>query len=163
RFMPRDRYDFRLVAPDGPGQVLFDPQDVPRRHFRRLELDALSGFSSVRKALAAEAAKQPIDIVHVHIESALLWFAKKVLPDVPGVYTAHGIVGMAAAKYWITARTLNRWADLSCFVSRHDMARMQAAGADPARLRLVSNGVAVPPSTETGREAMAARLGIDRE
>ncbi len=153
-------HEFALVAPDGPGQILFDPAVVPRRAFRRLEFDALTGFSSVRRALAAEAAARPIDIVHVHIESALLYFARAVLPTVPRIYTGHGIVGMAAAKYWITSRVINRWADLTCLVSAHDLDRFRKSGADVGRLRLIPNGVDAPVSSEAGRAAMARRLGL---
>lgn len=154
---------FSLVAPDGPGSVLFDREGVPRRPFRRLELDAQTGFSSVRRALAEEAALAPIDIVHVHIESGLLWFAKKVLPGVPRVFTAHGIVGSGAAlKYWLTTRAVNRWADLVCVVSEHDMHRFLEAGCRSEKLRLISSGA--PPSEKSlhGSSRLAARLGLDR-
>jgi glycosyltransferase involved in cell wall biosynthesis len=154
------RHSFAMVAPDGPGSVLFDPRGIPRRPFRRLELDFPTGFSSVRRALRVEAAVAPIDIVHVHVESALLRFARTVLPDVPRIFTAHGIVGAASAKFWLTARAINWWADLACVVSRDDLDRFVAAGADPRKLRLVSNGVAAPATTADGRAAMAGRLGV---
>lgn len=155
------RHSFSLVAPDDPGAPLFDDEGIPRRPFRRLELDVLNGFSSVRRALAAEAAERPIDLVHVHVESALLWFARRTLPDVPRVYTSHGIVGAAALKFRLTAFATNRWADLSCLVSQHDLDRFVASGANPEKLRLVLSGVAVPPASEAGRRAMANRLDID--
>lgn len=155
------KHSFSLIAPDGPGAPLFDNGGVPRRKFRRLELDVLSGFSSVRKALAAEAAERSIDIVHVHVESALLPFAHHVLPNVPRVYTSHGIVGAAALKYRLTAFATNRWADLSCLVSQHDLDRFVACGARPDKLRLVLSGVTIPPSSEAGRRAMAQRLDVD--
>lgn len=157
------RHQFSLVAPDGPGAHLFDDEGIPRRRFRRLETDVLTGFSSVRNALRAEAAAHPIDVIHVHVESALLWFARKVLPDVPRVYTNHGIVGGAALKFRLTAFAMNRWSDISCAVSQHDLDKFVDAGARPEKLRLVLNGVPVPPSSEAGRREMARRLGLDGE
>ena len=154
---------FSLVAPDGPGDVLFTPDGIPRRPFRRLETDFHTAFSSVRQALAAEAAAGPIDIVHVHIESGLLWFARKVLPDVPRIFTAHGIVGGAALKFWLTARAINWWADRACVVSAYERGRFERAGADPRKLRLIANGTDVPPHSAAGTRDMALRLGLDRE
>lgn len=153
---------FALVAPDGPGAVLFEPDLIPRRPFRRLELDAQTGFSSIRRALAEEAAAAPIDIVHVHIESGLLWFAHKALPGVPRIFTAHGTAGAVALKSWLTARIVNRWADLVCVVSEDDRRRFLRAGADPSRLRLVGGGVAAPATTPGGAAAMARRLDVER-
>jgi len=155
-------YRFALVAPDGPGTILFEPDGITRRPFRRLELDAQTGFSSVRRALAEEAAAAPIDIVHVHIESGLLWFAHNVLPDVPRIFTAHGIVGAATLKFWLTARIVNRWADLVCVVSEDDRRRFLRAGADPSKLRLAGGGVAAPATTPEGAAEMARRLGVER-
>jgi glycosyltransferase involved in cell wall biosynthesis len=157
------RHRFSLLAPDGPGAHLFDDEGIPRRKFRRLETDLLGGFSSVRSALAAEAASHPIDVIHVHVEAALLWFARKVLPDVPRVYTNHGIVGGAALKFRMTAFAMNRWSDLSCAVSQHDLDRFVQAGAKPGKLRLVQNGVPVPAHSEAGTRQMAQRFGLDRQ
>lgn len=156
-----DKHSFSLIAPDGPGAALFDPEGIRRRPFRRLELDIQTGFSSVRRALAEEAALAPIDIVHVHIESGLLWFARKVLPDVPRIFTAHGIVGNAALKFWLTARAINWWSDLACVVSQYEQGRFERAGADIRKVRLISNGVAPQPATPEGARNLAQRLGIE--
>ncbi len=156
-----DGYDFALVAPDGPGDVLFDAQGVPRRKFRRLEPDVLTGWSSVRAALAAEAAVARVDVVHVHLETGLLWFARKLLPQAARVYTAHGIVHMEAMKYFLTSRTVNRWADLVCTVSQHDLDKFASWGTDAEKLRLLGNGVATPVATEAGTREMAERLGVE--
>ncbi|MFN6980081.1 MAG: glycosyltransferase family 4 protein, partial [Gemmobacter sp.] len=153
------RHRFVMVAPDGPGAALFDGV-LPRRAFRRLEADVLAGFASVRRALAAELAAGPVDIVHVHVESALLWFARRAMPEAARVFTSHGIVGAATVKYRATALTTNRWAHRTTVVSAHDFGRMLRAGADPGRLRLVQNGVARPAATPGGAAALRARLGL---
>lgn len=130
-----------MVAPDGPGDNLF--KDVlPRRSFRRVEMDLVTGASSLRRALAAEAAAGAVDVVHVHIESALLWFAAQAMPEAARVYTNHGIVGAARLKAWMTAQVTNRYAHRVTVPSTHDANRLRAAGAQ--RLVVVPN--VVPPS-----------------
>lgn len=129
-----------MVAPDGPGDGLFTGV-LPRRAFRRIETDLLTGAASLRRALAAEAATGPVDVVHVHGEAALLWFAARAIPGAARVYTNHGIVGAARVKAWMTARVTNRYAHRVTVPSTHDANRLRAAGA--WRLMVVPN--AVPP------------------
>jgi len=135
------RVQATMVAPDGPGAVLFE-NVLPRRSFRRIELDLLTGAASLRLALTAEAATGPVDVVHVHIESALLWFAARLIPDAARVYTNHGIVGAAQIKAWMTAQVTNRYAHRVTVPSAHDASRLRAAGAQ--NLVVVPN-VVTPP------------------
>ncbi len=153
------RYRFAMLAPDGPGQGLFDGV-LPRRAFRRIEADLPTAAASLRRALAAEAADPPA-IVHVHTEAALLWFAARALPGAARVYTNHGIVGAARIKAAATAWAANRWAHRTTVVSAHDRDRMLDAGADPARLVLVPNGVARPTADPAAAAALRARIGGD--
>jgi glycosyltransferase involved in cell wall biosynthesis len=145
----------RMVAPDGPGAALFDGI-LPRRAFRRIETDLLSGAASLRRALAAEAAAAPVDIVHVHGEAALLWFARRAMPGAARVYTSHGIVGAARAKAALTAWAVNRWAHAVTVASAHDAARLRAAGAQG--VTVVAN--AVPPPEGGGDPALRAGAGV---
>ena len=131
----------RMAAPDGPGAALFDGV-LPRRAFRRVEADLPTGAASLRRALAAEAAEVPPDIVHVHGEAGLLWFAARAMPGAARVYTSHGIVGAVRMKAALTAWAANRWAHRVTVASAHDAARLAAAGA--RGVAVVPNAVPVP-------------------
>lgn len=157
------RHAFSLVAPDGPGAPLFEDAGLTRRSFRRLELDVLSGFASVRRALQEEISRSPVDLVHVHVEAGLLWIVRAMFPQLPLVYTCHGIVGGEALKYRLTALAINRWADFGCAVSEHDRALMLRYGARADKLRLVLNGVDAPVSSVSGQEALAKAMGAGED
>jgi glycosyltransferase involved in cell wall biosynthesis len=141
----------RMLAPDGPGAALFDGV-LPRRAFRRIETDLLTGAASLRRALATEAVAGPVDVVHVHGEAALLRFAARALPGSARVYTNHGIVGAARLKAALTAWAANRWAHRVTVASAHDAARLRAAGA--RGVVVVPN--AVPPPEGPGDPALRA-------
>jgi len=129
-----------VIAPDGPARPAVQEagacwQQAPAFGANRR---SVSGW---RAAIQAAVESFYPDIIHVHAGVELLWVARRIVPEVPRVFTVHGYHGSGAGLSYRLAEVLGgRWADRVIAVSRAEAARLRRLA--PHRLRTVLNGVA---------------------
>lgn len=161
------RHEMALLAPDGPGRGLLKGSAVEHSSFRKLEFDLLTGFHSLKSALRRQARLKPVDLVHAHVEALLLPVVGAALPGVPRVFATHGIwarsglQGLEGAKFKMTAWAINRWSEAAYAVSRDQLDKLIAHGANPEKLCLIENGVQPPRTSDLAPKDILARFGID--
>ncbi|MGQ9778660.1 MAG: glycosyltransferase family 4 protein [Bacillota bacterium] len=143
------RYEFLLIAPDGPAKSFF-AGDLPHLAFPRLEKAPLRGLRELRRALGRvkEMARSRHVLVHVHAAPELLVISKAVNPRLPHLLTVHGFHGSGMEfGYRFAARVGNFLAAKILCVSLDEEKKLIKAGARRRKLAVVYNGI---PDVEPG-------------
>lgn len=156
-----------LLAPEGPGSFIYSDAGITHQRFRKLEFDFVTGFSSLKNAIRSLDRNEKVDIVHARIESLLLPVVRAALPNVPRVFSTHGIWAAsgldaeARLKFRMTAWIINNWADAAYAVSHDQWKKLVKHGANPDKLNLIENGVPAPDASAIPRSQILEQFGFD--
>jgi len=173
--LPAYGYDVLLVYAPGREGHGFRERIVRHREFgyevltvdtgRSPELHDAVAVWELRRAMRRFGRAGRVDILHGHSSKggALARLARHNRAR-HVVYTPHAFYTMAPtlgrlprAVYGGVERCLARWTDRVIAVSQAEVNHASALGVDPARVRLVENGISVWPDAEVDRRRAVAR------
>ncbi|MCL6613777.1 MAG: glycosyltransferase family 4 protein [Firmicutes bacterium] len=138
-----ERYEFILIAPDGPAKSFFG-KDLAHLSFARLEKAPLRGLRELRRALSQikEMARSRRALIHVHAAPELLVISKIANPGLPHLLTIHGFHGSGMDfSYRFAAWAGNLFAAEVVCVSSDEERRLTASGLRRHKLNLIYNGI----------------------
>ncbi|MBE3576086.1 MAG: glycosyltransferase family 4 protein [Limnochordales bacterium] len=164
-------WDVTVLSPPGPATQWWRDANLKVETFAPQAEGIRRMVSSLRQRANAwvtrgrDGGGAPVKagIVHVHGAPELLFLLRHLRPTTGMVFTSHGFVGHNVGwDYWWAALAGRRWADAVVAVSETEATRLLQHGLPPSRLKVIRNGIAIPPPRCTRPRVSAADSCCDR-
>lgn len=145
KYLVKEGIRVSVIAPEGPRDADLEGLPIRRLRFEGLNRSWRRGWRSFREAVRRLIDADPPDVFHVHGGHELLLMLPPRARRIPVIFTNHGYHGPGKTiSYRTAAWVCNRRAHRTIAVSKYEEELMKKYGFDPARLRLIHNGIAEP-------------------
>ncbi len=138
-------YKLFLLAPPGEKIGEFKNENISYYDFPRLDQNLFSGLILFYKRLKEIKERHNIDLIHVHGAAELVFLLKKLIKNIPVLFTVHGFHGnLKTLDYWLCARICNHYTDKVITVAGSETEMLIEKKINPSLLNTVYNGVPDP-------------------
>ncbi len=158
----QQRYRISLFAPTGKGLPPFLEQQINYTEFTSWDRNFWCGLRELIAGIKSAQKQQPIDLIHIHGAHELMIPIRLLFPKVPIVFTVHGYHGASSEiSYRLACLFANPLATQVISVCQTESDILLKFGLNPAKLKMIYNGVPTPTLDRSKIDALASQFELN--
>lgn len=135
----RGYFNFLLATPYGEGISLLEENEIPYKIIPLLTLFNLKAYKKEVKRVLEDFKP---DIIHVHGAHELVYVVRRLVPDVPIIFTCHGYpASNPYINYALSAFINKEFSDKVICVSHFDKNELIKRGLSSQKIVVIHNGI----------------------